>query len=95
MILNAPSKFLESEKLKAGKEILDSKIRLNIQQIEKKQRESSQSVDLESLNNVLEAAKKIVYRRKRSDPKAQRNGFKSGPRATGFDQRGVEVFAGK
>ena len=60
MILNAPSKFLESEKLKAEKEILDSKIRLNIQQIEKKQRESSQSVDLESLNNVLEAAKKIV-----------------------------------
>jgi wobble nucleotide-excising tRNase len=60
MILNAPSKFLELEKLKAEKELLDSKIRINIQQIEKKQRESSQSVDLESLNNVLEAAEKII-----------------------------------
>lgn len=39
---------------------MDSKVRLNIQQIEKKQRESSQSIELESLSNVLDAAKNLI-----------------------------------
>jgi wobble nucleotide-excising tRNase len=59
-ILNAPSKFLDAEKLKSEKELLESKVRLNVQQIEKKQRESSQSIELESLANVLNAAKNLI-----------------------------------
>ena len=59
-MLNAPSKFLDAEKLKSEKDLLDANVRLNIQQIEKKQRESSQSIELESLANVLNAAKGLV-----------------------------------
>ncbi len=59
-MLNVPSKFLDAEKLKSEKDLFDSNARLNIQQIEKKQRESSQSIDLESLANVLNAAKNVV-----------------------------------
>ena len=59
-ILNTPSKFIDAEKLKSEKELLDSKVRINIQHIEKKQRESSQSIDLESLANVLGAAKGLI-----------------------------------
>ena len=44
-MLNAPSKFLDAEKLKSEKDLLDANVRLNIQQIEKKQRESSQSIE--------------------------------------------------
>jgi wobble nucleotide-excising tRNase len=56
-ILNAPSKFLDANKLKAEKELFDSKVRLNIQQIAKKKRESSQSIELESLSTVLDTIK--------------------------------------
>lgn len=59
-ILNAPPKFLDADKLKAEKDLLDSKVRINIQQIEKKQRESSQSIELESLSNVLDVAKSLI-----------------------------------
>jgi wobble nucleotide-excising tRNase len=59
-MLDAPSKFLDAEKLKTEKELFDSKIRLNLQQIEKKKRESSQSIELESLSNVLNVAKSLV-----------------------------------
>ena len=48
------------EKLKSEKELLDSKVRINIQHIESGQRESSQSIDLESLANVLDAAKGLL-----------------------------------
>lgn len=51
--LENPSKFLDAEKLKVEKEILDSRITINLHKIEKKQAESSQSVDLNSLKNVL------------------------------------------
>lgn len=60
VMLVAPPKFLDAEKLKSEKDLLDSKVRLNIQQIEKKQRESSQSIDLDSLANVLDAAKNLI-----------------------------------
>ncbi len=56
-ILDEPSKFIDVIKLKSEKELLDSKIRMNIQLIEKKQREASLSIELESLYTVLEAAK--------------------------------------
>ena len=54
------SKFLDADKLKAEKELLDSKISNNLQRIEKKQAESSQSIELVSLENVLTEIKSLI-----------------------------------
>lgn len=59
-LLGDPSKFLDAEKLQSESELLASKIRINIQRIEEKRRESSKSVELDSLKNVLDAVKKLV-----------------------------------
>lgn len=59
-LLDDPSQFLVAEKLQSESELLASKIRINIQRIEDKRRESSKSVELESLKNVLDAVKKLV-----------------------------------
>jgi len=59
-LLDDPSKFLDAEKLQSESELLASKIRINIQRIEEKRRESSKSVELDSLSNVLDAIKKLV-----------------------------------
>lgn len=48
-----PPKFLNVEKLKVEMEILDSRIKVNFQIIEKKRKEISQSVSLDSLENVV------------------------------------------
>jgi wobble nucleotide-excising tRNase len=59
-LLDGPSKFLEVEKLQSESELLASKIRINIQRIEEKRRESSKSIDLDSLKNVLSAVARLV-----------------------------------
>ena len=59
-LLDTPSRFLDSRKLQAESNLLDSKIRANLQQIEEKRRESSKSVQLVSLHNVLDKIKSIV-----------------------------------
>lgn len=59
-LIDDPSKFLDAEKLQSESELLASKIRINIQRIEEKRRESSKSVELDSLSNVLDAIKKLV-----------------------------------
>lgn len=59
-LLDDPSKFLDAEKLQSESELLASKIRINIQRIEEKRRESSKSVELDSLKNVLSAVTKLV-----------------------------------
>jgi wobble nucleotide-excising tRNase len=59
-LLDDPSKFLDAEKLQSESGLLASKIRINIQRIEEKRRESSKSVELDSLSNVLDAIKKLV-----------------------------------
>ncbi|MFP5459817.1 MAG: AAA family ATPase, partial [Bacteriovoracia bacterium] len=59
-LLDDPPKFLDAEKLQSESELLASKIRINIQRIEEKRRESSKSVELDSLKNVLDAVKKLV-----------------------------------
>ncbi|MBU4400329.1 MAG: AAA family ATPase, partial [Planctomycetes bacterium] len=59
-LLDSPSKRLDSEKLQAESDLLDSKIRINIQRIEEKQRESSKSIELDSLKNILEAVKTLL-----------------------------------
>lgn len=60
LALDSPSKFLDADKLKAEKELLDSKISLNLQRIEKKRSESSQSIELDSLENVLTEIKSHI-----------------------------------
>jgi wobble nucleotide-excising tRNase len=59
-LLNNPSKFLDSDKLQAERALLDSKIRINIQRLEEKRRESSKSIDLDSIKNVLDTVKLLV-----------------------------------
>ena len=59
-VLENPSRFLDTGKLKVEVEILDSRISANIQRIEKKRKELSQSVELELLNNILTEIKELI-----------------------------------
>jgi wobble nucleotide-excising tRNase len=59
-ILNSGSRFLEVEKLKAEKEIFESRYRLNLQRIESKRKEPSQLIDLEPLTIILKRAKELI-----------------------------------
>jgi wobble nucleotide-excising tRNase len=59
-IIASPSKFIDVEKLKAEKELLDTKITLNKQRIAGKKKEASQVVELESLANVTTAIKTLI-----------------------------------
>lgn len=59
-IIAAPSKFLDVEKLKAEKELLDSKVTINVQRLAGKKKEASQVVELESLVNVAAAIKELI-----------------------------------
>ena len=59
-IIAAPSKFLDVEKLKAEKAILDGKITLNIQRLTGKKKEPSQLVELDSVSNVCAAIKLLI-----------------------------------
>jgi wobble nucleotide-excising tRNase len=60
VIVETPSKFLDTEKLKVEKELLDSKIGYNLQQIEKKQASSSQIIELDSLKYLLDEIKNLI-----------------------------------
>lgn len=59
-IIIDPSKFLDIEKLKIEKELLDSKITINIQKLAAKKKELSQIVELESLTNVLTSIHSLI-----------------------------------
>ena len=59
-LLDEPPKFLNAEKLQTESDLLNSKIRINIQRIEEKRRESSKSIELDSLKNVCDAVKDLV-----------------------------------
>ncbi|MCK4794187.1 MAG: AAA family ATPase [Desulfobacteraceae bacterium] len=59
-LLVTPSEFLDAEKLISQKELLQSKIRNNLQRIEKKRVKSSQIVELDSLSNMQSAAKGMI-----------------------------------
>lgn len=58
-IIAVPSKFLDTEKLKTEKELLDSKVTINMQRLAGKKKEASQIVELESLSNVVEAIRML------------------------------------
>lgn len=59
-IIAAPSRFLDVEKLKAEKELLDSKVTINVQRLAGKKKEASQVVELESLSNVAAAIREVI-----------------------------------
>lgn len=59
-IIASPPKFLDVEKLKAEKELLDTKITLNNQRLAEKKREASQVIELDSLSNVFAAIKTLI-----------------------------------
>lgn len=59
-LLDAPSKFLDAEKLQAESDLLESRIRINVQMIEEKRRESSKPVELESLANVVDEISNLI-----------------------------------
>jgi wobble nucleotide-excising tRNase len=59
-IIASPSKFLDVEKLKAEKELLDARIALNNQRLAGKKKEASQVIELEPLSNVLAAIKTLI-----------------------------------
>jgi wobble nucleotide-excising tRNase len=60
LIEASPSQFLDSEKLRAQKDLLDSKIRANIHWLTTKRKEPSQSIDLESITDVTAPIMEII-----------------------------------
>ena len=60
MVPFIPSKFLDVEKLKSEKQLLDARIALNNQRLAGKKKEASQVVELESLSNVFAAIKTLI-----------------------------------
>jgi wobble nucleotide-excising tRNase len=59
-LIESPSKFLNVEKLKSEKELLNAKINFNKQCLERKKKETSQIVELDSLNEVLIAINNLI-----------------------------------
>ncbi len=59
-LLDNPSKRLDTERLQNQKILLGSKISLNIQRIEEKRRESSKSVELDSVREILDAIENLL-----------------------------------
>ena len=59
-MLENSTKFLDIDKLKVEKELLDSKISHNLQKIEKKQVSSSQIIELDSLKSLLAEIKLLI-----------------------------------
>lgn len=59
-VIAAPSRFLDVETLKVEKELLDSKITINVQRLAGKKKEASQVIELESLSNVITAIKVLI-----------------------------------
>lgn len=59
-VVATPSKLLDVEKLKAEKELLDSKATINIQRLALKKKEPSQIFELESIGNVATVIKALI-----------------------------------
>ena len=59
-IITSPSVFLDVNKLKSEKDLLESNIRTNMQRIQKKRDEPSRSVEIDSLSNVLSSVKDVI-----------------------------------
>ncbi len=59
-IIASPSRFLDVEKLKAEKDLLDAKVTLNNQHLARKKKEASLVVELDSSSNVCTAIKGLI-----------------------------------
>jgi wobble nucleotide-excising tRNase len=59
-IILAPSQYLDVEKLKAEKELLDSRIVSNKQSLVQKKKEPSQIIDLESVSNTMASVTSLI-----------------------------------
>ena len=59
-VISTPYKFLDAEKLKTEKVLLDSKITINSQRLDAKRKEPSQIVDLESISNVVSTINALI-----------------------------------
>lgn len=59
-VITNPSKFLDVEKLKAEKELLDSRITINVQKLTTKKKEPSQILDLESISNIATSISNLI-----------------------------------
>jgi len=59
-IIASPSRFLDVEKLKVEKDLLDAKILINNQRLAGKKKEASQLVKLDSLSNICAVLKGLV-----------------------------------
>ncbi len=59
-IIAAPSQYLDVEKLKAEKELLDSRIASNKQRLAQKKKEPSQVIDLDSVANVMTSISGLI-----------------------------------
>jgi wobble nucleotide-excising tRNase len=59
-ILAAPSKFLDVEKLRGERDLLEAKLRLNEQQLIKKSKEPSQIFELESVGNIAASIQGLI-----------------------------------
>lgn len=59
-VIATPSKFLNVEKLKVEKDLLDSKFTINMQRLALKKKEPSQIVELESVGNVVATIKALI-----------------------------------
>ncbi|MFA6161941.1 MAG: AAA family ATPase [Methylobacter sp.] len=59
-IIANPSKFLDVEKLKTEKELLDSRITINFQKLATKKKEPSQIIELESISNIASSITNLI-----------------------------------
>lgn len=59
-ILATPSKFLDVEKFRGERELLEAKLRLNAQQLIKKSKEPSQIFELESIGNITTTIERLI-----------------------------------
>jgi len=59
-IIVDPSKFIDIEKLKMEKDLLDSTVTVNIQKLTAKKKEPSQVAELQSLSNILSTIKGLI-----------------------------------
>lgn len=59
-VIANPSKFFDVKKLKAEKELLDSRITINVQKLVTKKKEPSQIIELESISNIAFSISDLV-----------------------------------
>ena len=59
-IISSSSKFMNNEQLRTERDLLESKVRLNLQKIEKKSQKPSRQIELKSLKGNLESIEALL-----------------------------------